>query len=85
MRRKKVRARARIFKSDLTLPRPPPLLLQDSGVRPQDHVQGCGRYIMAVVIFGPGIVTSGVRPQGAAAMPTKVSSRVRCCIFLALV
>ena len=40
---------------------------------------------MAVVICGPGIVTSGVRPQGAAAMPTKVNSRVSCCIFLALV
>ena len=25
------------FKSDLTLPRPQSLLLQDSGVRPQDH------------------------------------------------
>ena len=80
-RRKKVRARARIFKSDLTLPCPPPLLLQDSGVRPQDHGRGRGRYITAVVICGPGIVASGVRPQGAAAMATKVSSGVPCCIF----
>ena len=49
------------FKSDLTLPRPPPLLLQDSGVRPQDHGQGRGRYITAVVICGPGIRYHGIR------------------------
>ena len=73
------------FKSDLTLPRPPPLLLQDSGVRLQDHGRVSGRCITAVLICGPGIVASGVRPQGATAMPTKVSSRVSCCIFLALV
>ena len=79
----------KIFKSDLILPCPPRILLQDSGVWPQDHGRGRRRYITAVVhtvvICGPGITASGVQPQGATVMLTKVSSRVLCCIFPALV
>ena len=54
------------FKSDLILPRPPPLLLQDSGVRPlpQDYERGRERYITAMVICGRALRVLGVRPRG---------------------